>query len=1326
VTPSDWSAQNLNKPNNPKTVEDLKAALDAVVIKQGVYNLVFHPHGWIRADQINEIIDHAVNKHGRKVKFLTFREAAERLEKNLLAGNPLRNTKGEDNGVRLIDLNGDGYQDVVIGRAAHADAPAGPQHATRIWSPADRRWHETDFPAAVVYHDALGQSRASGAAIGIVDGHPTILVNHRWAQTAHQYIDGRWVAKPALLQGLRDREGVDLQTANQGAELGVRLRDIDGDGQCELIVSNLRQNAAFRWSEKGGSWERLPFKLPDGTGIVDEQGRDAGLRFVDVDEDSRLDVLFSNDDHYSLHLFDSLEKGWSHVAITGNRNEAPKTGRGIPPIVTAGTNAGAWVHSRHVWWQNESTDRLPDLVDRRSFNEMLDAVVPRAKSPAAALCSIRARPGFQVEQVAAEPLVMDPIAFAWGFDGRLWVVEMGDYPSADDDRSKPGGRVRWLEDRDGDGRYDRSSVFLEGLSSPTGVMPWRKGVLVTAAPDLLYAEDRDGDGRADHHEALYTGFNEGNQQHRVNGLRWGLDNWVYIANGDSGGRVKSAKRGRSVDINGRDLRVRPDTGELEAITGKSQFGREQDDWGNWFGNNNSNPLYHYALDEGYLGRNPHVPTPDGKVNVPVVGGHAPVFPISRTVLRFNDYHTANRITSACSSIIYRDELFGPEFAGNNFVSEPVHNLVHREVVARDGVSFKSRRAGDEDRSEFLASSDNWFRPTTIRVGPDGALWVADMYRETIEHPEWIPDDWEKRLDLRAGHDQGHIYRVYPIGVKPRTVPRFDQLSATELLALLESPGGTVRDMAQQRLMELQDRSIAGALEEMVRGGKRATARLHALCTLDGLGILTARHARLLARCMADEHPAVRRHALRLSEPLLTDSPPLLHAASKLRDDADRQVRQQLAYSLGECHTAEAAQALARLLFENADDRFIVAAAISSLHADNVAAVWAAFDERRTNGNEPPAAVLESLVATTVGLDEQRGWLMVADRIGNTTDGRYAPWQLAALVGLVDALGRKGQSLGSLLSKTPDTSTAAQHVRTMLHSARSTATEANAATGDRLAAIRLLAAEPSERQADVELLIGLLARHEPPAVQSAAASVLLKLPSRDVPARLFGSWADLSPTVRRQVLNQVIARGDWLTTAFEAVEEGKISASDFDANHRWRLLERGEPALRKRAEQLLGTAIDANRGKVVEQFKQLDLVGDARRGLAVFEKRCATCHRWGDRGQEIGPDLASITERSPEAMLIAILDPNRAVESKFVSYTAVTGQGLPYTGILALESDTSITLLMPDGKQQALLRSEIEELTSSGKSLMPEGFENELSKQDIVDLLKMLAGAPDTQ
>src|SRR5918911_2063919 len=210
----------------------------------------------------------------------------------------------------------------------------------------------------------------------------------------------------------------------------------------------------------------------------------------------------------------------------------------------------------------------------------MDAPDPTAKSPQESLACIQTRPGFQVELVAAEPLVQDPISFAWGPDGKLWVVEMRDYPLGLDGRGKPGGRVKFLEDVDGDGKYDKATVFLDGLPFPTGVMPWRKGVLVACAPDIFYAEDLDGDGKADGgvtgraaprraspqaarpagRVPLYTGFGEGNQQHRVNSLVWGLDNWVHCANGDSGGNVRSVRTGRTVAINGRDLRVRPDDG----------------------------------------------------------------------------------------------------------------------------------------------------------------------------------------------------------------------------------------------------------------------------------------------------------------------------------------------------------------------------------------------------------------------------------------------------------------------------------------------------------------------------------------------------------------------------------------------------------------------------------------------------------------------------------------------------------------------------------------------------------------------------------------------
>ena len=277
-------------------------------------------------------------------------------------------------------------------------------------------------------------------------------------------------------------------------------------------------------------------------------------------------------------------------------------------------------------------------------------------------------------------------------------------------------------------------------------------------------------------------------------------------------------------------------------------------------------------------------------------GVAPVYPISRTLPRFNDPAAANHFTSACSPIVYRDDLFGPAFADSCFVSEPVHNLVHREVISADGVTFRSRRAADEQTSEFLASSDNWFRPTMMRTGPDGALWVADMYRAVIEHPEWIPTDWQKRLDLRAGDDKGRIYRVYPVDKKPRAIPRLDKLDTAGLVAALDSPNGWQRDMAQMMLIWNGDKAAVPHLEKMVTESKRPLARLHALCTLDGLDALKRA---VLVKALADAHPGVRRHAVRLCEGRLDKSADLEAALVQLVTDPDAQVRMQLAYTLGE-------------------------------------------------------------------------------------------------------------------------------------------------------------------------------------------------------------------------------------------------------------------------------------------------------------------------------------------------------------------------------------------------------------------------------------------
>jgi putative heme-binding domain-containing protein len=262
--------------------------------------------------------------------------------------------------------------------------------------------------------------------------------------------------------------------------------------------------------------------------------------------------------------------------------------------------------------------------------------------------------------------------------------------------------------------------------------------------------------------------------------------------------------------------------------------------------------------------------------------------------------------------------------------------------------------------------------------------------------------------------------------------------------------------------------------------------------------------------------------------------------------------------------------------------------------------------------------------------------------------------------------------------------------------------------------------------DADSILKLMTPDQPIAIQSAAAEALRRFDSAQFAQPLLAEWARYSPQVRSQIIEALLTQTASATRLLDALEEGVLEASDLSAAQRQRLLDHRSGAVRQRAEKLLATAIDANRQHLIDRFSHLSLSGDPGRGLAVFEKRCATCHRWGDRGQDVGPDLAALSDRLPDRMLIAIFDPNRAVEARYVSYTATTHEGLSHTGILGVESETSITLIKPEGKRESLLRSEIEELRSSGKSLMPEGLENELAPQDVADLLSMLGGAPETR
>ncbi len=723
----------------------------------------------------------------------------------------------------------------------------------------------------------------------------------------------------------------DYVGAAEPSRATALIRDFDRDGKQERLLQQPNGPEIQQSNLGDRNWVKADFQLPEGVTLVDENGDDAGLRFVDLNGDGFDDILFSNDRRFAIFLWTKDVKpqlgwtrGWTQFVKSGPRTGAP----GEPPVLVG--SEVAVEGDQLVVTRHDSKGGTPAIA-RYPTRSLISYEASPATSPEDGLASIQVRPGFHVELVAAEPVVIDPVAFDWDAAGRLWVVEMRDYPSGMDGKGKPGGVIKVIEDSDGDGRYDQAVPFIEEIGFPSSLMPWRNGVLIAAAPDILYAEDTNGDGRADVRKALFTGFNPGNQQHRINGFQLGLDGWVYAANGDSGGRVKSVATGKEMDIRGRDIRFKPDTGEMETVSASTQYGRRRDDWGNWFGNNNPTWLWHVTLPEHYLRRNPKLAVRSVKNVLANYDDSTRVFPISPEAVRPNQPWSINNVTSACSPTPYRDSLFGPDFATSVFVSEPVHNAVHREVLEPDGETFTSHRAKGEEAGEFLASSDNWFRPTTTKVGPDGALYVADMYRLMIEHPEWISPEMQARVDLRAGSDRGRIYRVVPDGVNLRPVPNLAKLDNHELANAMNSPGGWQRDTVQRLLMERNGRDAAAELVELLQPAYAPQVRVQALATL---GLLGALDEALLLRALDDPNPGVRCEALRQSEAWAGKSGPVLEAVLNLAQDSDARVRFQAAFSMGAWPFQMTEPVLAKLGADAGGDKLLQIAVMSSLPPDS--------------------------------------------------------------------------------------------------------------------------------------------------------------------------------------------------------------------------------------------------------------------------------------------------------------------------------------------------------------------------------------------------------
>ncbi|MGE5194744.1 MAG: PVC-type heme-binding CxxCH protein, partial [Deltaproteobacteria bacterium] len=519
-------------------------------------------------------------------------------------------------------------------------------------------------------------------------------------------------------------------------------------------------------------------------------------------------------------------------------------------------------------------------------------------SPEESLKAFRLAADLKIEIVAAEPEVVSPVSIAFDEDGRLWVVEMSDYPNGPAPGEPPKSRIKLLEDRDADGRFETAHIFADKLLFATGVQPWRGGVIVTLAGEIAYFKDTDGDHRADVRETWYRGFVQENPQLRANHPRFALDNHIYVANGLRGGTIVADKEkwGREiapVSISGKDFRFDPLTGECEAVSGNGQFGLTFDDFGNRFICSNRNPCRHVVLEDRYLKRNPFLAVRDVCQDVSPPAEKSRVFPISRAWTTSNLH--AGTFTAACGVLIYRgDALPHDAYYGNSFVCEPTGNLVHRDILEPDGPTFKSHYP--QEGVEFLASPDEWFRPVDLANGPDGALYVVDMYRAVIEHPEWVPAELKNRPDLYFGSDRGRIYRIVarnkPINSARRGSLKIGAMPAADLAKLIEHPNAWQRETAARLLFERKDKSVTAELSRISRSiSNSAAARVQAVTLLNSLGGVSDE---LLLIVAADPDQRVRDCVLRVAEPRLPESRPLRDILS---DGSGTSL--QVALSLGE-------------------------------------------------------------------------------------------------------------------------------------------------------------------------------------------------------------------------------------------------------------------------------------------------------------------------------------------------------------------------------------------------------------------------------------------
>jgi putative membrane-bound dehydrogenase-like protein len=550
-------------------------------------------------------------------------------------------------------------------------------------------------------------------------------------------------------------------------------------------------------------------------------------------------------------------------------------------------------------------------------------------------------PGYKVSLFASEPHVFDPVSLEFDEEGNAYVIEMPDYPY-EVEPGKGHGRIRILKDTDSDGKIDQSIIFAENVTEATSMLPWKGGLIVTAAPNIIYLKDTNGDGKSDIREILFSGFFQNNSEAQVTSLKLGIDNWIYANNRGQSGKVVFSKTpdAKPVEVRGADFRFRLDRDVFELETGPGQFGQTINDWGHRFFTENSIHIQQAVIPWRYTHRHAFMPT--SKFNVTITDHEEIMFQeippaywrSERSARRNRVFKEANlnriewvedRFSGASGGTIYNGDALPKEFYGNVFTTDVSGSLIHRDVLSQSDTNpvMLAKRTDSEKNREFIYSTDTWFRPVTFSVGPDGYLYILDYYRQHIETPVSIPDDLKAEMDFMAGSDMGRIYRLLPENVNYQGVKvELKKATGLQLVDYLSHKNGWYRSTAQRLLLERQDKTVVPAVKSLFSNSPDPRTRLHALYVLEGLNAL---NEEIVKQSLLDSESGVRENGIMLAERYSK----MVKLLIPMVNDPSKRVSFQAALSLGQFEGKNVIAALAEVITQYGQNDWFRSAVLSS-------------------------------------------------------------------------------------------------------------------------------------------------------------------------------------------------------------------------------------------------------------------------------------------------------------------------------------------------------------------------------------------------------------